>query len=54
MLLAKGRVLGLILSGKAPINICPKVSRYEDVDILMLLTELLRSSRNTFSELYFG
>jgi len=44
MFITEGRVLGLSGSRKSPINLCPKANRHEDVDILRLLTELLRSS----------
>jgi hypothetical protein len=44
MAIHKGHVFGLNLSKKGPINIRPNVNCYKVMDILMLLTELLRIS----------
>jgi len=45
MSIAQERILGLKSSLEGPINICPKVKRYEDIGILKLLTELLIINR---------
>jgi hypothetical protein len=41
MFIAEGRVFGLN-SSRSPINMCPKASRYKNMGITRLLTELFR------------
>jgi len=42
MSISQERVFGFSSIRNVPINICPKVKRYEDTDTLRLLKELLR------------